>query len=74
MINNAAEEDISVPNEDRNGTNDKPYEGEDMYQSYNMTAKKTGAFNEWRDKKYEWDTLVNHLNTKLFGNKGFKEC
>ena len=29
--------------------------------------------NEWRDKKREWDDLVLQLNTKVFGNQGFKE-
>ena len=74
MVNNASNEEIHVPNEERQVATDKPYDGEDHYQPYNMTAQKLGAFNEWRDKKYEWDTLVNHLNQKLFNNKGFKEC
>ena len=38
-----------------------------------MTALKAGAVNEWRDKKYDWDQLVNTLNTKVFGNTDFKE-
>ena len=52
---------------------DKPYEGEDICKPYNVTAQMTGVMNEWRDKKQEWDELVNTLNTKLFGNQGFKE-
>ena len=74
MVNNAAIEEIVVPNEERVVTADEPFNGDDPYQPYNMTANKTGAFNEWRDKKYEWDTLVDHLNKKLFNNTEFKEC
>ena len=75
MVNNSKDEELRVPNEERAGGNgDNPYDGEDLYQSYNLTAAKLGAMNEWRDKKYEWDTLVDHLNTKLFKNKAFKEC
>lgn len=75
MINNGKEEELRVPNEDRTGIVDaNPYDGEDMFQPYNLTAANLGAINEWRDKKYEWDTLVSHLNTKLFKNEEFKEC
>lgn len=38
-----------------------------------MTTEQTGAVNEWRDKKRDWDEVVNQLNTKVFGNQGFKE-
>ena len=55
------------------GGGDKPYEGEDICRPYNITAKRTGALNEWRDKKYDWDDLVNNLNKQVFGNPGFKE-
>ena len=76
MINSGKDEELIVPNEERNGPGGAagdPYD-EDMFQPYNLTAEKLGAFNEWRDKKYEWDTLVDRLNTKLFKNESFKEC
>jgi superfamily II DNA helicase RecQ len=44
---------------------------EDLFQPYHLQA--AGKVNEWRDKEYEWDVLVNHLNVKTFGNQGFKE-
>ncbi len=46
---------------------------EDKIQPYNLQIDKTGAFNEWRDKKFEWDVLVDHLNINTFGNTTFKE-
>jgi hypothetical protein len=51
----------------------RPYDGEDICKPYNLTARKMGAVNEWRDKKYQWDELVENLNSKVFGNKEFKE-
>ena len=38
------------------------FEGEDPFQPYNIVAKKTGVVNEWKDKKFEWDVLCDHLN------------
>ena len=43
---------------------------EDIFQPYNMKAKQ---FNEWKDRKFEWDVLCAHLNTRTFQNQGFKE-
>ena len=47
----------------------RPYEGVDICEPYNISAQRTGAMNEWRDKKYEWDELIVTLNTRVFGNK-----
>lgn len=41
---------------------------------YDMQLKQQGiTFNEWKDKKYEWDLRVQHLNREVFGNDGFRE-
>ena len=62
MVNNAREDGEerlplapSIPAQSKDET---PYQGEDIYKPYNITAQQTGAINEWRDKKQEWDELV----------------
>ena len=52
----------------------KPYEGEDQFKPYNIEAERAGHINEWRDKKFDWDAIVENLNLKLFNNEnGFRE-
>ena len=36
-------------------------------------ATRTGAVNEWSDKKRDWDDLIIQLNNKVFGNPGWLE-
>lgn len=53
---------------------DKPFRGEDELQPYHVQMKQQGiTFNEWKDKKYDWDLRVQHLNKQVFGNDGFRE-
>ena len=79
MINSRKTEEIGVPaiegqpDPTLGCVGDRPFDGDDLYKAYNITAKITGAFNEWRDKKQEWDDLVQNLNTQVFKNKDFKE-
>lgn len=58
---------------DHEGHDEDIYDGEDRYQPYNLSVAKQGVLNEWKDKQYDWDILVNELNCKIFGNKGFLE-
>lgn len=35
------------------------YQNEDMFKPYNQYLKEQGiTFNEWKDKKYDWDLRV----------------
>ena len=53
---------------------ERPFIGEDQFKPYNEQMKEQGiTFNEWKDKKYDWDLRVQHLNKQVFGNDGFKE-
>ena len=37
----------------------KPFRGEDKFQPYHVIMKQKGiTFNEWKDKKYDWDLRV----------------
>ncbi len=45
------------------------YDGEDICKPVNLESK--DIFNEWRDKEYDWDVIVNEYNRKIFGNQTF---
>ena len=38
---------------------ERPFIGEDQFKPYNEKLKEQGiTFNEWKDKKYDWDLRV----------------
>ena len=59
---------------DGDGDGERPFNGEDEIKPYHVQMKQKGiTFNEWKDKKYDWDISVQHINKKVFGNNGFRE-
>ena len=64
LFGNSAKNTLQLPT----AIQKESYEDEDQFQAYNFKVQKTGTINEWKDKAYEWDDLVQTLNQKLFGN------
>lgn len=46
----------------------------DKFKPYHEVIKESGNFNKWLDTKFDFDDVVNMVNTDVFGNSSFLDC